>query len=159
METQYLEAVEHLDKDNKWKACEVAQYNLTDPGLSRYYRMKNLILVVRTSDDWYARARHLHKADKIWHTTDHSTKENETTALQALREIRTELDMLQQNSTETAPENVDKQRLSGDSDDDDDDARSIFSETEVFGDDSAASMMASTLQATPHVDSSANGTM
>lgn len=76
MSLNYLEATGHLEEGRKGKAAEVAQLNLTDSNLSRFYRMKNLLLVVTAEKDWCERERCRRKAEGIWLAADRLTGED-----------------------------------------------------------------------------------
>lgn len=48
----YIEALEQFDKEDFETCLEIAKLNLTDPTLSRYWTIKNLLLVASVEDDW-----------------------------------------------------------------------------------------------------------
>ena len=50
---QYLEAAERANA-GRWEAgIRAAKRNMRDLTLSRYWRIKNLLLVANATDDWY----------------------------------------------------------------------------------------------------------
>lgn len=135
METQYLEAV---NAEGLEKRLQVARLNLTDPNLSRYYRMKNLLLVAGAEDDWYERERSRRDIVEIWRTANQLTDEGDEPAQKALGEIREKLNDLTQRLHESAPVPIDESLLAEALGDDDDAGSEAPSETDVYGDDQAS---------------------
>ena len=130
MKTQYLEAAAHQTA-NKGKCLEIACLNLTDPTLSRYYRMKNLFLVACSAEDWYERERARREIDRIWSTANRLTNADDEPAQKALHELRGELDGLTEQLKAEAPGEVDETLLSEAADEGEEDRRS---ETDEYGD-------------------------
>jgi hypothetical protein len=62
-----------LFEAEKYEACiGLAKYNLTDPTLSRYHRMKTMILVAGATDDWYEGEEgenYRRQAEQLWFAT------------------------------------------------------------------------------------------
>lgn len=55
--TEHPDAEAHMDAE-WWNECiKTAKYNLPDPRLSRYWRMKHLPLIINVSDNWYEAER------------------------------------------------------------------------------------------------------
>lgn len=85
--TRSLDAVARLQADDFERCIQLAKDNLTDPTLPRYYRMKNLLLVASSEDDWYVAERCRLEVEQIWYTVNRLTDgcKAEITALQEIR--------------------------------------------------------------------------
>ncbi|KAK4550115.1 hypothetical protein LTR36_003082 [Oleoguttula mirabilis] len=89
--TQYLETLAHLKAERFEQCIELAKYNLTDPTLPPYYRMRKP------------------NTDRIWYSTSRLVDESDEGAARALAEIRSDLDELQAGQEEHAPEEIDEE--------------------------------------------------
>ena len=79
----------NLMKDGKYDECiDCAKYNLTDPTLSRYWRIKNLLLIGKVTDDWYEGEERRRQAEHVWYVANRMTREDEHEAKEALQELR-----------------------------------------------------------------------
>lgn len=131
-DAQYHEAVAHFRADEFDQCIRLTKHNLSDPSLSRYHRMKNLILLASVEDNWYPvrswqssysaphrvkcallifapitwqAERYRLQAEQIWYTTNRLLNDEESKA--ALQQLRSDLDELKGTQEADAPDEVD----------------------------------------------------
>lgn len=102
------------------RCISIARYNLTDPTLPRYYRMKNLLLIASASQDWYEAERIRERVGRIWCDSNRLTDDNDGVGQSALREIRGALDQLKIYQVENAPKDINESLLTSGGDEDED---------------------------------------
>ncbi|KAK5173916.1 uncharacterized protein LTR77_002597 [Saxophila tyrrhenica] len=132
---QYNVAVGYFNEGNYEKCIAKARLTLTDDTLSRYSRVRNLLLIVSAEDNWYPTERCHRRAERVWHAANMLTKPDSGKGQAVLRKLRTKLDELRAHLDETAPSEVDEGRII----DDNSDGEKSDSESEESGCESETS--------------------
>nr|OQO21865.1 hypothetical protein B0A51_13983 [Rachicladosporium sp. CCFEE 5018] len=108
---QFL-AVAALMDEHKWDEClNEARANLTDPTLPIFWQLQNVLLVAVSLEDWYAGQRVRHRIETLYTATERLIDPDlHTGDMAALLSIRTDLEDLQRQLDEQAPETIDDHR-------------------------------------------------
>ncbi|KAK5167215.1 uncharacterized protein LTR77_007946 [Saxophila tyrrhenica] len=108
-EENYIEASALLDAED-WQACIAAAHeNLSYPGLPRYWRIQNLLLISEATNDWHQRENCRVAAEQIWGIARRETPNTQRDAIKSLQDVRGELDQL--SAWQERESDDDKQKL------------------------------------------------
>nr|OQO23952.1 hypothetical protein B0A51_12900 [Rachicladosporium sp. CCFEE 5018] len=108
---QFLAAAALVD-EHRWDEClNEARANLTDPTLPLFWELKNMLLVAVLHEHWYAGQRVRHRIEKLYAATERRIDQDlHPGDMAALLSIRIDLEDLQRQLDEQAPETIDYHR-------------------------------------------------
>lgn len=103
---KYFEAIESFEKDDFDGCRDTARRNLADPTLSRYWQIRNLLLIACAEFRWIEAEQCRLRAEIIFEEAKSSTKPSERVPTHILDQLRSHLDQSKELQDEDRPEDI-----------------------------------------------------